>query len=63
MFESGVRRIRHIRRGWRAYDLFKIGLLFAASRFEGEEQAFLDVWEFGVRPHAIVRDEGEATSP
>ena len=47
----------------RAYDLFKIGRLFAASRFAGEEQAFLDAWDFGVMPHAIARDEGEATAP
>ena len=46
----------------RAYDLFKIGRLLAASRFDGEEHAFLDAWEFVVMPHAIVRDEGDATS-
>ena len=46
----------------RAYDLFKIGRLLAASRFDGEEHAFLDAWDIVVMPHAIVRDEGEATS-
>ena len=46
----------------RAYDLFKIGRLLAASRFDGEEHAFLDAWDFKVMPHAIVRDDGEATS-
>jgi hypothetical protein len=39
----------------RAYELFKIGILIAASRFEGGEQGFRDVWEFGVMKHAVDR--------
>ena len=50
LFPSQARR--------RAYDLLKIGLLFAASR---QKHAFFDVWQFLVMPHAIVRDE-EATT-
>ena len=38
----------------RAYGLFKVGRLLAASRFEGAEQAFRDVWDFHVMPRAIV---------
>ena len=56
LFPSQARR--------RAYELLKVGRMFAASRFEGhDQQAFFDVWQFGVMPHAIVRDEEATTTP
>ena len=52
LFPSQARR--------RAYELLMVGRLFASSRFEGQEQAFFDVWQFGVMPHAIVRTTASA---